>query len=106
MPTDDEKYDTLAARIKLVTRQLNGTLDYDGEDKDSELIPEIAIKGTGYMFCFEPSKKRLVKISRGIKGYIIDTLDNNKDMIEYLVYTWDGYLVQIGEEELIFTGFD
>ena len=106
MTSDDEKYDILAERIKLATRQLNGTLDYTDKDKDSELIPEVGIKGTGHMFCFEPSKKRLVKISRGIKAYIIDTLEHNKDMIRYLVYTWDGHLVHIDEDELIFTGFD
>jgi|TARA_R110000824_G_scaffold299973_1_gene488042 hypothetical protein len=102
--SEDDKYDELAARIKLAVRQLNGTLDHEGVDKTSELIPEVAIKGTGYLFCLSPGKKRFVKISRGIKGYIIDTVNNALN--KYLVYTWDGYLVEIYEEELIFTGFD
>ena len=101
---EDDNYDELAARIKLAVKQLNGTLDHEGVDKDSELIPEIAIKGTGYLFCFSPGKKRFVKISRGIKGYIINSVENTLD--KYLVYTWDGYLVEIYENELIFTGFD
>lgn len=101
---EDDKYDDLAARVKLAVRQLNGTLDYEGADKDSELIAEVAIKGDGHIFCFSPGKKSLVKVSRGIKGYIIDTVKDRYD--KYLVYTWDGYLVEIYENELIFTGFD
>ena len=100
----DQSYDDLAERIKLAVRQLNGTLDYTGVDKDSELIPEVAIRGTGSIFCLSPGKKQFVKVSRGIKGYIIDTVKNNIE--KYLVYTWDGYLVEIYREELIFTGFD
>jgi hypothetical protein len=101
---EDDNYDELAARIKLAVRQLNGTLDHEGVDKDSELIPEIAIKGTGHIFCFSPGKKRFVKVSRGIKGYIINTVKDTLN--KYLIYTWDGYLVEIYEDELIFTGFD
>ena len=100
----DQSYDELAERIKLAVRQLNGTLDHTGVDKESELIPEVAIKGSGLIFCFSPGKKRFVKVSRGIKGYIIDTVKTNVE--KYLVYTWDGHLVEIYREELIFTGFD
>ena len=60
---EDDNYDELAARIKLAVKQLNVTLDHEGVDKDSELIPEIAIKGTVYIFCFSPGKKRFVKIA-------------------------------------------
>tara|TARA_B100000287_G_C20364295_1_gene675101 strand:+ start:391 stop:702 length:312 start_codon:yes stop_codon:yes gene_type:complete len=102
--SESDNHDELAARIKLAVRQLNGTLDHEGVDKNSELIPEVAIKGTGYIFCFSPGKKRFVKVSRGIKGYIINTVENTLD--KYLVYTWDGYLVEIYDDELIFTGFD
>ena len=52
--SENDNYDELAERIKLAVRQLNGTLDYEGVDKDSELIPEVAIRGTGYIFCFSP----------------------------------------------------
>ena len=47
---EDDKYDELAARIKIAVKQLNGTLDHEGVDKDCELIPEVAIKGTGHIF--------------------------------------------------------
>ena len=102
--SENDNYDKLAERIKLAVRQLNGTLDHEGVDKESELIPEVAIKGTGYIFCFSPGKKRFVRVSRGIKGYIINTVEDTLN--KYLVYTWDGYLVEIYEDELIFTGFD
>jgi hypothetical protein len=102
--SEDDNHDQLAERIKLAVRQLNGTLDHEGVDKESELIPEVAIKGNGYIFCFSPGKKSFVKVARGIKGYIINTVKHT--LTKYLVYTWDGYLVEIYEDELIFTGFD
>jgi|TARA_B100000287_G_scaffold393029_1_gene405914 hypothetical protein len=102
--SQNDDYDELAEKIKLAVRQLNGTLDYEGVDRESQLIPEVAISGTGHIFCFSPGKKSFVKISRGIKGYIIKTVEGTLD--KYLVYTWDGYLVEIDDSELIFTGFD
>ena len=102
--SENDEYDKLSEKVKLAVRQLNGTLDYDGVDKDSELIPEVSIKGTGHIFCFSPGKKNFIKISRGIKGYIIKPVTGKLD--KYLVYTWDGYLVEIYDDELIYTGFD
>tara|TARA_B100000886_G_C20384958_1_gene475612 strand:+ start:996 stop:1310 length:315 start_codon:yes stop_codon:yes gene_type:complete len=92
---------TLKERIKLAIEQLNGKIPYKTQEElDSiELLPEYAIKGTGYMYCFAPGKKRFVRICRGQKVYIIDDVLESSD--KYLVYTWDGFLVEIEIEELL-----
>jgi|TARA_E500000331_G_C17245197_1_gene708844 hypothetical protein len=102
----DEELDELKLRIKLAIEQLNGKIPYKKQEEIDkiELLPEVAIKGTGIKFCFSPGKRRFVKICRGQKAYIIDDMINNPD--KCLVYTWDGFLVEIEFDELSETGFD
>ena len=88
-------------RIKQIVRQFSGTIL---EDEIEELIPEYAITGTGYMFCFEPSKRSFVKINRGSKVFIVDETINNAGRV--LIYTFNGELVEIDPDELLYTGFD
>ncbi len=93
----------LVERIKLAAAQLNGRIPYkEQEEIDTiELIPEICIKGTGYIFCYQPDSKSFVKIERGQKALIIQ---DRKEA--YLIYTFDGFLVQIDKDEVLQTGFD
>ena len=93
----------LIARIKLAAAQLNGRIPYK-EQKEIDtiqLIPEICIKGTGYMFCYQPDSKSFVKIERGQKALIIEDKGDT-----YLIYTFDGFLVRIDKDEVLQTGFD
>ena len=94
--------------IKLAIKQINGIPDELDEDgKEIELIPEIAIgngDGARYIHCYSPGKKRFIKISTGQKGYIIDQMEDNED--KFLVYTYDGHLVELPIKEIFFTGFD
>ena len=93
----------LISRIKLAAVQLNGKIPYkEQEEIDKiELIPEIGIKGTGYIFCYQPDSKSFVKVHRGQKALIIEERTTT-----YLVYTFDGFLVELDKEETISTGFD
>tara|TARA_A100001011_G_scaffold399638_1_gene509278 strand:- start:9491 stop:9805 length:315 start_codon:yes stop_codon:yes gene_type:complete len=102
----DEEKDELKSRIKLAIEQLNGKIPYKNQEEIDkiELLPEVAIKGTGIKFCFSPGKRRFVKICRGQKAYIIDDIESNSD--KCLIYTWDGFLVEIELDELSETGFD
>jgi hypothetical protein len=95
--------DSLVSKIKLAAAQLNGRIPYKKQEEidNIELIPEVAIKGTGYIFCYQADTKSFVKIERGQKALIIE---DRSDM--YLVYTFDGFLIQIDKEEIIYTGFD
>ena len=47
------------------------------------------------------NSKSFVKIERGQKALIIEDREET-----YLVYTFDGFLVQIDKDEIIHTGFD
>lgn len=95
--------ESLVERIKLAAAQLNGRIPYKEQKEidNIELIPEIAIKGTGYIFCYQVETKSFVKVERGQKALIIE--DRNDT---YLIYTFDGFLVQINKEDVINTGFD
>ena len=95
--------ESLVERIKLAAAQLNGRIPYKKQEEidNRDLIPEIAIKGTGYIFCYQAETKSFVKVERGQKALIIE--DRNDT---YLIYTFDGFLVQINKEDVIDTGFD
>tara|TARA_B100000287_G_scaffold344971_1_gene332246 strand:+ start:79 stop:384 length:306 start_codon:yes stop_codon:yes gene_type:complete len=93
----------LISRIKLAAAQLNGRIPYKKQEEIDkiELIPEVCIKGTGYLFCYQPDSKSFVKIDRGQKALI---MEERKDT--YLVYTFDGFLIEIDKDEVLSTGFD
>ena len=87
------------ALIKKIFNQLSGKAK-----EDEVLIPEVAIRGTGYMWCYEPTRKQMTRVSRGIKCYILDATLDHLDRI--MVYTMGNDVILIEEEELIYTGFD
>ena len=95
--------DTLVARIKLAAAQLGGRIPYKKQEEidNIELIPEVCIKGTGYMFCYQTDSRSFVKIQRGQKALIMEERDNT-----YLIYTFDGFLVEIEKDQIVSTGFD
>ena len=95
--------DALVARIKLAVAQLNGRIPYKKQEEidNIELIPEVCIKGSGYMFCYQPDSKAFIKVQRSQKALIMEERGNT-----YLIYTFDGLLVEIEKEEIIPTGFD
>ena len=63
------KYST--SRIKQIIRQISGKLE-DEEGNKHELIPCAMINGTGDIWCWSLEKREMIKISRGIKVYILD----------------------------------
>ena len=99
--------DEASKKIKLAVKQLNGSVieAIDDDGNPVELLPEIGIgSGEGYLHCYSPGNKRFIKISKGQKAYIIDNMDNDKE--KCLIYTWDGYLVEISVDEIFPIGFD
>jgi len=99
MTTKDKKLTPLEKRLKLIFNQLRGEVD-----ENTELVPEVAIKGEGIMYCYQPYEKIFTKISRGTKAHILDDTPNYND--EILIYTFTGYIVRISVDELDYTGFD
>ena len=92
--------DDIERRLKQIVRQITGNV----KNIDSEYIPEVAIKGNGDMFCYCPAKKRIIRITRGLKAYIISEKVNGAGNL--LIYTHTGHMVEIDPEELIHTGCD
>ncbi len=95
------KETNLKEKIRLAIEQLNGKIPYKTQEELDKIIllPEVAIKGTGFKFCFSPGKKRFIKVCRGQKAHIIDDMPGNPD--KCLIYTWDGFLVEIELDELL-----
>ena len=91
---------TIEQRIKIILKQAAGSV----KPSDGELIPEVSIRGVGHIFCYSPSKKSYVNVTRGLKAYIIDEELYKKGNI--LIYTFTAQLVEIDPDELIYTGFD
>lgn len=88
---------TLQKRLKKIMRQISG----DVEDISGPLVPEMTIGGTGIVYCYSPSSREFVKLNRGTSVYI---LKHYTDKV--LIYTIDGHIVEIDEDELIYIGFD
>ena len=85
--------------LKRIFNQLSGTLK-----DDDELIPEYAILGQGHDWFYDPSQRTVVRVSRGIKCYILSDVPD--DLGRILVYTASNDVILVKEDELICTGFD
>ena len=85
--------------IKKLIKQISGKLT----EKD-ELIPEVAIDGSGEIWCFDPVNRIHKKIYRGVKAYIL--YENYDHLNRTLIYTLNGDMVCIEPEELLHTGYD
>ena len=85
--------------LKRIFNQLSGKLT-----EDEELVPEMAIQGSGYIWCYDPSARSIIRVARGIKCFIIDATQDDLERI--MVYTIANDVILIEEDELIYTGFD
>jgi hypothetical protein len=85
--------------VKRLLKQIAGNLT-----EEDELIPEVAIDGSGDIWCWDPSSRIHRKISRGVKAFILyENFDING---RTLIYTYGGDMICIDPEELIHTGYD
>ena len=71
---------------------------------DTDPVPEMGIKGSGDIWCYDPSTKKFIRIHRGIKCYTLS--DSIDELGRILVYTAANDVVLINKKELIETGFD
>tara|TARA_B100000287_G_C20339017_1_gene665022 strand:+ start:260 stop:547 length:288 start_codon:yes stop_codon:yes gene_type:complete len=85
--------------IKKILKQISGSLP-----EDEELVPEVAILGSGEMWCWDPSGRTHKKIYRGVKAFIL--YENYDKLGRTLIYTLPGDMICIEPEELLHTGFD
>ena len=85
--------------IKRLIKQIAGELT-----EEDELIPEVAINGTGEIWCWDPANRIHKKIYRGVKAFILQ--ENFDDFGRTLIYTLYGEMVCVEPEELLYTGYD
>lgn len=80
-------------------KQIAGTLD-----ENDVLHPEVAVKGSGHIYCYQPYERSFTKVTRNQKAYVLDYEVDHLDRV--LIYTMSGKLVRISTDDLIFTGYD
>jgi hypothetical protein len=93
------KKNTKDELIKRLIKQITGKLT-----EEDELIPEVAIEGSGEIWCFDPINRIHKKIYRGVKAYIL--YENYDHYNRTLIYTLNGDMVCIEPEKLLHTGYD
>ena len=96
----DADVETISDRIKRLVKQLSGKL----EESDGPLIPEYMISGRGHIWCWAPTSKKMVKITRNAAAYLIN--GEASDDGKVLIYTAFGDIVLIDPDELELIGFD
>jgi len=85
--------------VKQLIKQISG--DVSEEDI---LIPELAIDGSGEIWCWDPITKLPKRLYRGVKVYVLQ--ENFDHYGRTLIYTINGDMVCIEPEELLHTGYD
>jgi len=85
--------------VKRIMKQISGNLT-----EEDELIPEVAIDGSGEIWCWDPSSRCHRKLYRGVKAFIL--YENYDNFGRTLIYTHGGDMVCIDPEELLHTGYD
>ncbi len=99
MPKKSKKSEDKAELVKRIIKQISGELT-----EEDELIPEVAIDGSGDIWCYDPVARIHKKIYRGVKAFI---LYEKYDILgRSLIYTHSGDMVCIDPDELIHTGYD
>ncbi len=72
--------------------------------KNEELLPEVAIKGSGYIWCYDLIQKNMVRVVCESKCYILDATKDELGRI--LVYTINNDVILVEEDKIIYTGYD
>jgi hypothetical protein len=88
------------ARLKKILSQISG----DFGRLEGPLITPMMIRGSGVLFCYQPSTREMVKINRGTVIYIVDPTETEDE--KYLVYTFEGHVVLLHTEEIEPIGFN
>ena len=85
--------------LKRIFDQLSGKIS-----EEEEPVPEMAIRGHGHLWCYDPTTRYIIRVARGIKCFVLD--DSRDDLGRIMVYTIANDVILIEEDELIYTGFD
>jgi len=87
-------------KLKKIMSQVSG----DIENLEGDLEEPKMIRGSGILYCYEPSTRQFLKLNRGTVVYIITKSSKHED--KFLVYAQEGVVVLLDEREIIDIGFD
>ena len=87
-------------KVKKVLKQLSGEVTAE----DGDLIAPHFIIGDSDIWCYQPTNRNFIKISRGIPVYIL--CESYDIRGRHLIYTTDGNMVLIEPDEIVELGFD
>ena len=90
-------------RMKQISKQLAGSFKESYENA-GELIPSVLIKGEGDLWCPHITQKRVVRVIRGTKAYILS--DETDEYGRIAIYTDAGDMVAIDPEHIEEIGFN
>ena len=87
-------------KFKALIKQISGTIS----EKDGELVPYHTIKGSGVIWCFQPTTKKMIRVSRGIPIYVLDS--GTETDLDCLALSTDGIVFIIEKDEIEEIGFN
>ena len=93
------KKDSNTELVKRIIKQVSGNLT-----EEDELIPEVAIGGSGEVWLWDPAHRTHRKVYRGVKAFVL--YENYDNFGRTLIYTHGGDMVCIDPDELLHTGYD
>ena len=86
--------------IKRIIRQLSGRLE---EDDGPLVVPSIII-GDGFIWCYNPISRDMIRIRRGTKVFVVDGRLDEKNRV--MIYAETGEIALIEQKELLVLGFN
>ena len=86
--------------IKRIIRQISGRVEED----DGPLAVPSLISGKGFIWCYNPRDRDMIRIRRGTKVFIVDSRTDDKGRV--MVYAESGEIALIEQEELLVLGFN
>jgi hypothetical protein len=86
--------------IKRIIRQISGKLEPD----DGPMIVPCMIVGKGYIWCYNPRNRDVIRILRGTKVFIVDSRVDSEGRV--MIYAETGEIALIEQEELLVLGFN
>jgi hypothetical protein len=87
-------------QFKILIKQINGTIT----EKDGELVPYHAIKGEGEIWCYQPTTKSMIRISRSTPIFVL-SLGTEEDH-NCLALSSEGNVFIIDKDEIEEIGFN
>ena len=86
--------------IKRIIRQLSGRLE---EDDGPLVVPSIII-GDGFIWCYNPKSRDMIRIRRGTKVFVVEGRLDEKNRV--MIYAETGEIALIEQKELLVLGFN